>query len=579
MPEQTMRWNKLQLRNQLAVIKGEMAPTKLLKNATYLNLVLKKWMHAHIWIYEDRIVYVGDQLPEKTAKETVDCTGQYLVPGYIEPHAHPFQLYNPLTLARYASSRGTTTLVNDNLMLFLQLPTEKALSFIGEVNHLPTSSYWWCRYDGQTEFNEEEKIFTNKKIKKWLSHPLVIQGGELTSWPQVLAGDNEILDWMQETIQSGKQIEGHLPGASSKTLTQMTLLGVNSEHEAMTGEEAVRRLALGYTASLRHSSIRPDLPKLLSEMKELGVEHFDRVMLNTDGSTPAFYEEGMQDRLVEIALEQGIDEYNAYAMVSYNAARHFGMDDIHGLIAPGRFAHINFLQDKRNPRPYSVLAKGEWVRYEGENVNPANSLSLDNFGFQPLELDWEVTLEDLTFSVPVGIEMINSVITKPYNINIETSIDVLEEEHDESFLMLIDKHGKWRLCTVVKGFADKVAGFASSFSNTGDIILIGKNKYDMIAAFQRLKEIGGGIVLVESGEVVSEIVLSLAGLMSKESMETLIQQQKELLQKLRERGYQFIDPIYSLLFFSATHLPYIRITQRGIFDVKNKTVLFPAIMR
>jgi adenine deaminase len=579
MPEQTMRWNKLQLRKQLAVIKDEKAPTKVLKNACYLNLVLKKWMHAHIWIYEDRIVYVGDQLPEKTAEETVDCTGQYLVPGYIEPHAHPFQLYNPLTLAQYALTRGTTTLVNDNLMLYLKVPTEKALTFIEELNKMPSSSYWWCRYDSQTELMEEEKVFTNKKIKKWLSHPLVVQGGELTGWPKVLDGDDEILDWMQATKQRFKRIEGHLPGASDRTLNQMALLGVDSEHEAMTGEEVLRRLTLGYTASLRHSSIRPDLPKLLSEMKELGIEHFDRVMMNTDGSTPAFYEEGMQDRLVEIALEQGINEIDAYAMVSYNAARHFGLDHLHGLIAPGRIAHINFLQDKRNPTPYSVLAKGEWVRYEGENAALETSFSFDQFDFKPLQLNWELKLEDLTFSVPVGIEMINSVITKPYKINIETSIDVLGEEHDESFLMLIDKHGKWRLCTVVKGFADKVSGFASSFSNTGDIILIGKNKHDMIAAFQHLKEIGGGIVLVENGEVVSKIALSLTGIMSKEPMKTLIQQQKHLLQKLRERGYQFVDPIYSLLFFSATHLPYIRITQRGIFDVKNKTVLFPAIMR
>jgi adenine deaminase len=55
--------------------------------------------------------------------------------------------------------------------------------------------------------------------------------------------------------------------------------------------------------------------------------------------------------------------------------------------------------------------------------------------------------------------------------------------------------------------------------------------------------------------------------------------EKRLLEELRIRGYSFSDPIYSLLFFSSTHLPYIRITQRGMFDVMNKTVLFPSIMR
>ena len=97
--------------------------------------------------------------------------------------------------------------------------------------------YWWARYDSQTKLLDEETI-TNKLMKEWLAHPLVIQGGELTAWPDVLGGDDEILEWMQETRRLGKPVEGHLPGASLATLTKMGLLGVSCDHEAMTGEEA-----------------------------------------------------------------------------------------------------------------------------------------------------------------------------------------------------------------------------------------------------------------------------------------------------------------------------------------------------
>src|SRR5690625_7864049 len=77
----------------------------------------KQWLKANIWIFNDRIVYVGDQLPEELSSiEVVDCTGQYLVPGYIEPHAHPFQMYNPEILANHAATYGTTTLINDNML-------------------------------------------------------------------------------------------------------------------------------------------------------------------------------------------------------------------------------------------------------------------------------------------------------------------------------------------------------------------------------------------------------------------------------------------------------------------------------
>jgi adenine deaminase len=101
----------------------------------------------------------------------------------------------------------------------------------------------------------------------------------------------------------------------------------------------------------------------------------------------------------------------------------------------------------------------------------------------------------------------------------------------------------------------------------------------MLAAFDRMKKLGGGIIMVEEEKVVCEVPLRLNGIMSNLPIKELINEEKKLLVELRERGYSFSDPVYSLLFFSATHLPYIRITQQGMYDVMNKTVLFPSIMR
>ena len=101
----------------------------------------------------------------------------------------------------------------------------------------------------------------------------------------------------------------------------------------------------------------------------------------------------------------------------------------------------------------------------------------------------------------------------------------------------------------------------------------------MIHAFNRMKEQGGGIVVMENAEIVCELPLQLSGIMSDASVEELMIQEKRLFEELAARGYSFSDPMYSLLFFSSTHLPYIRVTQQGIYDVMNKTVLFPSIMR
>jgi adenine deaminase len=578
--EQRYRWKNKQLRDHAAVLDGTLSPTILLKNATYLNQTFRKWMTANIWIYKDRIVYVGENLPENTKQcETVDCTGFRLVPGYIEPHAHPFQLYNPHSFAAYASQTGTTTLINDNMVLALQLGKKKAFSFISELNNNPVTMYWWSRFDAQTEIQHEEDIFSNSNVRAWLEHESVVQGGELTCWPKLMNGDDMILHWMQETKRLHKKIEGHFPGASEKTLAKMMLFGADCDHEAMTGEEVRRRLMQGYMVSLRHSSIRPDLPKLLDEIHELDIAVYDRFMMTTDGASTAFYENGVIDELIRISIKKGVPVIDAYNMATINVARYYNFEHLHGNIATGRIANINILSDEQNPTPVSVLAKGKWVKRDGEAINAASELDWSQFGFEPLKLDWSLTMDDMQFSMPFGIKMENSVITKPYSISIDVSSDELSSNHDECFFMLIDRNGQWRINTVLKGFATQLQGLASSFSNTGDIILIGKSKRDMIAAFNRMKELGGGIVACENGEPVQEIPLRLQGIMSSHPVTELMAEEKLLLEYLKEKGYRFADPIYSLLFFSSTHLPYIRITQQGIYDVMKKTVLFPTIMR
>ncbi|WP_044895052.1 adenine deaminase C-terminal domain-containing protein [Bacillus alveayuensis] len=580
MLEQRYRWKTNQLREHLSIIDGKKSPTKLLINATYLNQYLRKWMKANIWIYEDRIIYVGEKMPDFVEGcEIVDCSGYFLVPGYIEPHAHPFQLYNPHSFAEYASQYGTTTLINDNLSLALQLPKKKAFSFLRAMNDIPATMFWWCRFDSQTELENEEEVFSNANIQEWLEQDAVLQGGELTGWPKLLDGDDLMLHWIQEAKRLKKQIEGHFPGASEKTLAKMKLLGADCDHEAITGEDVYKRLLHGYTVSLRYSSIRPDLPKLLDEMKQLGIERYDRCIFTTDGSPPAFYETGIIDEMIRIAIDKDVPLIDAYNMATMNAACYYRIDHLHGSIATGRVANINFLKEKDNPTPVSVLAKGRWVKRDGIPTNEFGSFDWEEYGYRPLDLSWELSMDDLQFSMPLGIHMANAVIMKPYSITLDTSRDELSFDNDESFLMLVNRNGKWRVNTILKGFATCVHGLVSSYSNTGDIILIGKRKADMYKAFQRMREIGGGIVLVENGEILHEIPLALNGMMSANKMEVLIEEEKTLAALLRERGYQFADPIYSLLFLLSTHLPYIRITPRGIYDVMHKMVLFPSIMR
>ncbi|PFN57619.1 adenosine deaminase [Bacillus thuringiensis] len=574
MEQKYFRWSNKQLREHVEIIDGKRNPHILFKNATYLNSYMREWMQANIWIYDDRIIYVGEKLPAQLHKcEVIDCDGKYIVPSYIEPHAHPYQLYNPETLANYAMQFGTTTFINDNLTLFFTLQREEAFRLLDEFEKIPASMYWWCRFDGQTELQNGESLFNREDIIEWLKHKAVLQGGELTAWPKLLHGDDEMLHWLQETKRLHKKVEGHFPGASETTLAKLKLLGTDCDHEAMTGQEAFTRLMQGYTVSLRNSSIRPDLEVLLKELLELGVKQFDRFILTTDGSHPSFYENGMTNVMIATAIKQGVPIIDAYHMASYNIARYYNMEHVHGSIATGRIANINILESKENPVPISVIAKGKWVKRDGINNNESVRIEWSQFKVTPLLLNWSIEKEDMIFSQKVGIQLLNNVITKPYTTEIDLNRDELSLDHDECFLMMIARDGTWRVNTVVKGFAKELGGLASSYSGTGDIILIGKNKEDMLTAFHRVKEIGGGMVIAEKNEVLHEIALPLLGIMSNLKMNKLIQEEKQMVKLLQERGYAYDDPAFTILFFSATHLPFIRVTPIGLYDVKNSKVM------
>lgn len=209
-------WRNTEIRKQLKIVSKELSPDLVLTNATYLHGIFKKWMNGNIWIDGDRIVYAGQDMPKiDETTEVVDVSGKWIVPGYIEPHVHPYQLYNPQQFADYAAQGGTTGFISDNLPLFLALENEKAFTLLDRMAELPFTFYWWTRFDSQTELVGEDQKFTSKAVGEWLERPDVILGGELTGWPKLLAGDDQMLYWIQKAKISLKKIEGHFPGASA----------------------------------------------------------------------------------------------------------------------------------------------------------------------------------------------------------------------------------------------------------------------------------------------------------------------------------------------------------------------------
>ncbi|MGE5702692.1 MAG: amidohydrolase family protein, partial [Clostridia bacterium] len=319
--------------------------TLWIHGAQVLNVYTREWLSVHVVLSGERIAYVGEAKPLVDDHTViVDGSGYWLVPGYIEPHAHPFIWYSPDSLSDYALATGTTTLVSDTLILTASLPHEQVESILNRLSEHPVKQFFWARLDPQIRQSVPNEAFSKAGLARLLEHPLVLQGGELTDWTGFLEENEDILFGMKHSRDRGKKIEGHHPGASANTLAVAAAGGVTACHESIVAEEVLHRLRMGMYATLRHSSIRPDLPDLIYGMQRLGIPFSSRLMFTSDGTTPPTLRHGLTDFLIRTAIDAGLSPADAYTIASLNPAHYYGLDAEIGGIAPGRIADILFLR-------------------------------------------------------------------------------------------------------------------------------------------------------------------------------------------------------------------------------------------
>ena len=91
----------------------------------------------------------------------------------------------------------------------------------------------------------------------------------------------------------------------------------------------------------------------------------------------------------------------------------------------------------------------------------------------------------------------------------------------------------------------------------------------MLFAIEKLKEIGGGIIVVEDGKVLSSIKLEIGGLITNRSIDSIMNDLERLHNSIKKIAPTInFNPFLTLSFLSLPVIPDIKITDRGIFDVK-----------
>lgn len=571
------------MKRLISVSRFKNPATVWIRGAKVLQLYTGELSELNVVIFEDRIAYVGEKEPMIDSNtEIIEAEKFILVPGYIEPHAHSFQITNPKSLCEFALAHGTTTLLHDNLFFFLHLQQQQMEGLMKALEDMPIKNFWWARLDPQVGDSEMFRRFTVERIKRMVHNPAVLQAGELTYWKELIDGDPLMIARMREVRQAGKRIEAHNPGASVETLNAVAAAGATGCHESISAEEVMRRLRLGYYATLRHSSIRPDLTELINGLLGMDCRFWDRLMLTTDGSAPFFLRSGFIDECIRISIEAGLEPVIAYRMASLNPAVYYGLDQELGGISPGRIADIVFLEDLRNPTPVKVMANGRIIAEKRKLTQPLPELEWSRFGIgafatmDPMVQPEWFEISPIEEKVPV-IEWVNAVITRNRfeQLPLKNGKVQLSNLPGYMYVSLLHRNGEWITTGVMKEFGELDA-LASSYTLSGDLIILGRDPVQMAKAANHLLANQGGIYLFQNEELQFELDLPLLGSMSLLDMDTLIEETSRLFDLMRDSGYSFADPIYSLLFLSATHLPKVRLTSKGVLDVNDGEILLPS---
>ena len=556
----------------VAVARGDAVADRVVRGGLLLNVYTGECYPASVAIKGERIAYVGardDMVGPRT--EVIDATGRTLVPGYIEPHAHPWNLGTPAVLARHVLPLGTTTIFADNLLIYALAGVTGFERTVAALARGPAKFYWMVRPHGQFRALDEGARFPVAALARMLDHPWAAAVGEVTRWTDLVAGRPELLERLALGPARGKRIEGHTAGANAERVAVLAAAGLTSDHEPITAQEALDRARQGIALMLRQSSLRPDLRGLLAPFVKAGA--LGRIMLTTDGSTPAFVaEHGFVDGLVRIAMDEGVPPIEAYRMVTLNPATYYGKDADLGGIAPGRFADILLLSDLTEPRPRAVIARGRLEAQDGRLLAsipepPWSRVFVSDAA--RLGRRWRIAPEDL--SLPAGplpvIRLVSTVITA-----LEERLAAPGDLH----VALLDRLGRWVTTTALAGFAADLDGLAATLTTDYQIIAVGRSPEAMARAVNRLLALRGGVVLVDGRRVTFELRLPVGGLMSTRPLPELAAKERELKALLAARGYIFHDPIFTLFFMVADFLPAGRLSSRGVWDVKRGRLLRPS---
>ena len=575
------------LKNRIAAGRGDVCADLVLKNARVINVFSNEIETADIAISGNYIVGVG----EYRGRKEVDLRGSYVCPGLIDGHIHiESSMLCGTAFEQAVLPHGTTAIITDPHEIS-NVAGLDGLEFMLETTKDLTLSVYFMLPScvPATDLDESGAVLDAEQMRPYYRHPRVLGLAELMNAYGTVHCDLKVLQKICDCTKAGKIVDGHAPLLHDKDLNAYIVAGVQSDHECSNIEEAMDKLRRGQYIMIREGTAAKNMDALMPLFQE---PYCSRCMLVTDDKHPDdLLHSGHIDYNIRKAIQAGAAPTIAVKMATLIPAQYFGLKQ-HGAVAPGYLADLIVVSDLERFTVEQVYKNGTLVAEHGKALKPA-SLMIDNTRFarvmESFDMD-EITLRDLELRESGDYERViclrqDELLTEekiiPFQQHPNTAPGVDTEQQIVKLAVFERHHHSGHVGIGFLGnFSLKRGAVASSISHDShNLIVAGDNDADMVLAGNTVRKNKGGLAFVANGQVMAEVALPVAGLMSTESAESVAEKMQALEDALKAHGVAEDSGIFmTLAFVSLPVIPKLRLNTYGIVDVEQQKIV-PAVFK
>ncbi|MCE3287492.1 MAG: ade [Gaiellaceae bacterium] len=550
------------LQRRLAVARGDEAADLVVRGGRVLSVFTREWLEVDVAIVDGVIAGLG----RYQGRDTLDATGSYVVPGFIDAHMHLESVKLMVDeFARLVLPLGTTAVVADPHEIANVLGVDGVHWLLDATADLQLDVYFMApSCVPASPFESPRRPLTPGDLESLMRRRRVLGLAEMMNFPGVIGGAPDELAKL--ALDGARHVDGHAPGLLGPALQAYAAAGIYSDHEALTVEEGRERLRAGMWLLIREASMARNLHALLPLVEQYGPT---RIAFCTDDRDPEdIADAGHLNGMVREAVAAGIPPEDAVLMASHHPALWHGLAR-HGAVAPGYAGDLLVLPDLESFQPSTVLKRGRLV----EDVPRAE---IPDWVRQSVRIA-PLTAKDLAIPWSGGalraIGLVeDQVVTESLEREpaVEDGYALASPELDLAKIAVVERHlatGRVGL-GFVAGSGLRRGALASSVAHDAhNLVVVGMSDQDMAIAIQRLAELGGGIVAVESLRVVAECPLPVAGLLSDAPLADVIAQSRACNEAAHDLGWTGATPFLTLAFLALSVIPHLKITDQGLVDV------------